>query len=179
MKRIINLQVAILYSSSQNSLQFLTSATQVCPSGQSQSFIHQVRILSLAEKPSQAQDIASQSFIHQVRILSGWARAKVIGGEQHLSQSFIHQVRILSGGINIASLLTRDSRNPLFIKSEFSLVSVEQLLVVWNKGRNPLFIKSEFSQRQFCVFVKLYITVAILYSSSQNSLQPHQRGEYA
>ena len=64
----------------------------------------------------------------------------------------------------------RTSRNPLFIKSEFSLNS-SQYESTSSPSRNPLFIKSEFSprlQRRF--LYRPCIQVAILYSSSQNSL---------
>ena len=62
------------------------------------------------------------------------------------SQSFIHQVRILSQTILSQIKGGEESRNPLFIKSEFS----------HNKSKDKAVIDSE--------------TVAILYSSSQNSL---------
>ena len=136
----------------------------------------------------------SQSFIHQVRILSrlcdehnrnsrGW------------SQSFIHQVRILSQksyGLEDEDIET--GRNPLFIKSEFShlygetaklekidvailysssqnsLLPSSLSLATTRRGRNPLFIKSEFSLEKYVTLASNLAGVAILYSSSQNSL---------
>ena len=69
--------------------------------GKSQSFIHQVRILSDNADKLDGYDAnvfcQSQSFIHQVRILSATMRTKTayeVTSEK--SQSFIHQVRILS-----------------------------------------------------------------------------------
>ena len=65
-----------------------------------------------------------------------------------LSQSFIHQVRILSSnGEDPEHRQVPPCRNPLFIKSEFSL-AVTQKKPSPLRGRNPLFIKSEFSQVQ-------------------------------
>jgi len=93
-----------------------------------------------------------------------------------LSQSFIHQVGILSrSNLDVKVSCTRrvaGGRNPLFIKSEFSLfitsyADVEATL----KRRNPLFIKSEFSQGKKGSLPNWgEHNVAILYSSSQNSL---------
>ena len=87
-------------------------------------------------------------------------------------------------------------RNPLFIKSEFSqspvfrmegcfavailysssqnslLSKLEEALHIVNDGRNPLFIKSEFSlYERYCYWKRDAQEVAILYSSSQNSLR--------
>ena len=119
--------------------------------GVSQSFIHQVRILSLflyALNKREAIERASQSFIHQVRILSRYQQGRYTSS-------------------------SRWGRNPLFIKSEFShLHSRFKLNTPYRQGRNPLFIKSEFSlswpYREICYY-SLW-NVAILYSSSQNSL---------
>ena len=86
------------------------------------------------------------------------------------SQSFIHQVRILSRVFGFHGESSADGRNPLFIKSEFSLdvllgmnnpntvvailySSSQNSLTATGassfsrrrQGRNPLFIKSEFS----------------------------------
>jgi len=64
-------EVAILYSSSQNSLPHRGSPCVVI--FKSQSFIHQVRILSCMARRvdlSTTAPLRSQSFIHQVRILS-------------------------------------------------------------------------------------------------------------
>ena len=169
-------RVAILYSSSQNSLQHqagtvllwvqegsrnplfiksefsLGSPSSVSLHGipASQSFIHQVRILSsrciFTATPQTMR--GSQSFIHQVRILSRiagrgrWAQPQ--------SQSFIHQVRILSQDSACPARQGKEtSRNPLFIKSEFSPARACAQAIVClarNGRRNPLFIKSEFSQ---------------------------------
>ena len=91
--------VAILYSSSQNSLSDDQILVLESLGLKSQSFIHQVRILF----PSLT---STSRFCHGVK-----------------SQSFIHQVRILSAKVNAACGLHVhvDGRNPLFIKSEFSL----------------------------------------------------------
>jgi len=119
--------VAILYSSSQNSLEELT--TWFYASGipcESQSFIHQVRILSSRG--------------------TGW---KI--NSTHWSQSFIHQVRILSGMPTVSipnDVKKKIRRNPLFIKSEFS----HETDMVQHYRREK------------------WKKVAILYSSSQNSL---------
>ena len=117
----------------------------------------------------------SQSFIHQVRILSrkGWAQAKVIGG----SQSFIHQVRILSEAILVprlakawaVAILYSSSQNSLtkevawgvlyddYLRPSQSFIHQVRILSKLEKytslacnlaGRNPLFIKSEFSQEE-------------------------------
>jgi len=91
----------------------------------------------------------SQSFIHQVRILSVFFKSKDLFKLKDLSQSFIHQVRILSSSLP-----------PLFLSRA-------------SGRRNPLFIKSEFSLQRKKWKVKLAeksVSVAILYSSSQNSL---------
>jgi len=121
--------------------------------GRSQSFIHQVRILSWMSCSGWAIKIRylsskSQSFIHQVRILS-WKKPELNGKEAELSwsQSFIHQVRILSSkmclvcstsAIHKVAILYSSSQNSLWINPggirEFKFIS-----------RNPLFIKSEFS----------------------------------
>ena len=151
-------RVAILYSSSQNSLKlffFFFCLLVFLVKLMSQSFIHQVRILSRERyhiskvnidrylvsrnplfiksefsprsriSPSvSVPAISSQSFIHQVRILSsGTETFGRAGHGQPLSQSFIHQVRILSplrGQDLFGFILRLPSRNPLFIKSEFS-----------------------------------------------------------
>ena len=119
-------------------------------------------------------------------------------GQPPWSQSFIHQVRILSLGSWSQKLGGRGRRNPLFIKSEFSpwgellddylrprvailYSSSQNSLLKWSffkqypgsGGRNPLFIKSEFSRACAQAIVCLARNgrgVAILYSSSQNSL---------
>ena len=121
----------------------------------------------------------SQSFIHQVRILSQgkggerrrgrWARRRnplFIKSEfsRHLwtaevhnwvvskSQSFIHQVRILSLLDDFADhkcIDFADCRNPLFIKSEFSQECCQCNIGHLPASRNPLFIKSEFSPVEF------------------------------
>ena len=93
----------------------------------------------------------------------------------------------------------RRRRNPLFIKSEFSHEEEENIEEEGEEGRNPLFIKSEFSPGctsrhampfmegsqsfihqvrilscvavpQNCARSARACEVAILYSSSQNSL---------
>ena len=93
-------------------------------------------------------DLKSQSFIHQVRILSAIFHAPGIQRDVR-SQSFIHQVRILSKPIAEGKPLLRACcRNPLFIKSEFSPGDTRSGRICPDR------------------------VVAILYSSSQNSLQP-------
>ena len=166
------IEVAILYSSSQNSLMGLlnSASTRGLPSRnplfiksefspwsigrtrtsvvRSQSFIHQVRILSVIKENSltsimwwsrnplfiksefshdklalrRAKSVKSQSFIHQVRILSGNSLGRVTWWLPQASQSFIHQVRILSSISSKNNSTSFWCRNPLFIKSEFSRV---------------------------------------------------------
>jgi len=90
-----------------------------------------------------------------------------------MSQSFIHQVRILSPLREVSNTSRRISRNPLFIKSEFSQGGSNEDGHRC-KSRNPLFIKSEFSRACLAVFknfTRPAWAVAILYSSSQNSLR--------
>ena len=89
------------------------------------------------------------------------------------SQSFIHQVRILSG----ERLRALRARQPevvaiLYSSSQNSLSGVSYMTTPSDQGRNPLFIKSEFSLRDFKDWAEFvdYCFVAILYSSSQNSL---------
>ena len=194
-----HLRVAILYSSSQNSLaigfEYSIDMFSACRNplfiksefspwegspftkfvfGMSQSFIHQVRILS--KEPVRKKRIRyfkSQSFIHQVRILSRPVLDTPAYIEIKESQSFIHQVRILScpsTGIgkssltSIVAILYSSSQNSL--RTDSSRV-VKSLF----RSRNPLFIKSEFSHRGGDEYnVLLTEKVAILYSSSQNSL---------
>ena len=101
------------------------------------------------------------------------------------------------GSLNMNIMYIYDRRNPLFIKSEFSLGSFYLRREHEDNRRNPLFIKSEFSQQERrwerriggrCrnpLFIKSEFSlkegenmeekkkrtyVAILYSSSQNSL---------
>ena len=218
--------VAILYSSSQNSLVNAACGFHVHVDA-SQSFIHQVRILSpdkfrsghllwiattrrnplfiksefsrsVTDTKEEVWGILSQSFIHQVRILS-IETVYHLDKDEWRSQSFIHQVRILStmttSGLERWCART-GSRNPLFIKSEFSQGKGEiawededtvsqsfihqvrilsppsrnPLMLLHLRRRNPLFIKSEFSQHRIGHIDALVMTVAILYSSSQNSL---------
>jgi len=123
---LLRAQVAILYSSSQNSLttiknivnysklaksrnplfiksEFSLGREYFLPSQmphlsmKSQSFIHQVRILSDDTLRPRKLRCPSQSFIHQVRILSYKGKLNdPILSRKEKSQSFIHQVRILS-----------------------------------------------------------------------------------
>ena len=70
---ISKLAVAILYSSSRNSLMALSQDSTRPAWAWSQSFIHQVRILSASMGATAfhvMRMLWSQSFIHQVRILS-------------------------------------------------------------------------------------------------------------
>ena len=136
---------------------------------------------------------ASQSFIHQVRILSGFlglvwvkeitcrnplfiksefSRARhrlACASFETQSQSFIHQVRILSGDEDCRFILHGEGRNPLFIKSEFSpgipVTSLQPLTgvaILYSSSQNSLGKKISLQQPRY--------RVAILYSSSQNSL---------
>ena len=145
---VVNKEVAILYSSSQNSLgniRVLTAQGKY----ESQSFIHQVRILS--------------SFIHTYVTMTLPRRNPLF-----IKSEFSQEKRRREGGDQDGS------RNPLFIKSEFShnwlkrslwwnrqaevaiLYSSSQnslfflifivILISFIKSRNPLFIKSEFSR---------------------------------
>ena len=117
--------------------------------GVSQSFIHQVRILSCLRRWKLNRQAGKVAILYSSS-QNSLATSKAVFHRYFYpeSQSFIHQVRILlevpvlEGGCREASC-----RNPLFIKSEFSLfitsyADVEATL----KRRNPLFIKSEFSQ---------------------------------
>jgi len=151
MHEIMN--VAILYSSSQNSL----------------------RIFTAARPPNWRKLInTSQSFIHQVRILS-WPGAKLRSSKtssmRRRNPLFIKSE--FSPRWQLHPWWCRLRRNPLFIKSEFSLPPFRQMTGEGHrsKSRNPLFIKSEFSHGDYKdVLSNLKAVVAILYSSSQNSL---------
>jgi len=166
--------VAILYSSSQNSLIALCDP-DMRKKLSSQSFIHQVRILSYSwEIPlwDNPGSLASQSFIHQVRILSRMGESE--SHRRWASQSFIHQVRILSaeevvqwgGSRTQVAILYSSSQNSLgewshpyrpsacmdvvailYSSSQNSLVGSPVTQEDMNnvQSRNPLFIKSEFS----------------------------------
>jgi len=91
---VVIFDVAILYSSSQNSL-FRTRDLCSIKSCLSQSFIHQVRILSQILR-------ACQRAVSWVAILYSSSQNSLIQRTKHNSalftesQSFIHQVRILS-----------------------------------------------------------------------------------
>ena len=104
----------------------------------------------------------------------------------------------LSFSSSSSSSKGRGCRNPLFIKSEFSHHSLWHLMLDYYNCRNPLFIKSEFSHHEGKLVAEDYVSsasrnplfiksefspaliadhdrsvglaVAILYSSSQNSL---------
>jgi len=148
---LFKIGVAILYSSSQNSLQERMGESEGHRRWASRNplfikseFSHGTGIVIKT-----CGGLKSQSFIHQVRILSGVSRNTPFQ-QMTGSQSFIHQVRILSGEQHLNEDKVLDGRNPLFIKSEFSLV---------------LQFYSESS----------VLRVAILYSSSQNSLYGHKR----
>ena len=142
----------------------------------------------------------SQSFIHQVRILS------LIYPEQLSICSIMVAILYSSSQNSLLSWKTGivsyaiESRNPLFIKSEFShmrkkmssdsedpeqsqsFIHQVRILSAFDvayafatskaeRCRNPLFIKSEFSHLFIVVPLLLLQNVAILYSSSQNSLK--------
>jgi len=120
--------VAILYSSSQNSLYWLTFIYNRWKRGvSSQSFIHQVRILSRDSPIKAVLDgfyvaILYSSSQNSLSMTISWRPP--ISLLSITSQSFIHQVRILSGWQHprwCRLRLCNRRRNPLFIKSEFSL----------------------------------------------------------
>ena len=97
-KDIIPSKVAILYSSSRNSLLELSSYEEVELVSPSQSFIHQVRILSHRGHMSVGHSYAPWT----VAILYSSSQNSLMriqnteGSHHWMSQSFIHQVRILS-----------------------------------------------------------------------------------
>jgi len=142
----------------------------------------------------------SQSFIHQVGILFFNFWVLTFEFLTYESQSFIHQVRILSGRCALGSFLPEavailysSSQNSLlglhqrclwvFQPFEVAILyssSQNSLKVrrfrrnsVGRYCRNPLFIKSEFSRKYDDLGNRPGMAtpkVAILYSSSQNSL---------
>jgi len=144
-------------------------------------FVHELRQLEPHEDES-------QSFIHQVRILSwyhqGWGR---------VSSSSSFQVAILySSSQNSLEYednryqrdIWRDcSRNPLFIKSEFSqtlssLCAFFRGLMVKRRRVAILYSSSQNSLKQIhALTLQLHIRVAILYSSSRNFLTSYTRAE--
>jgi len=142
----------------------------------------------------------SQSFIHQVRILSAFGSRMPLGilstcvailysssqnSLQYLDEYFLDQV---SQGVAILYSSSQNSLMPwgmcvswpmesvaiLYSSSQnsLSLSSVRtRKLSLSAQSRNPLFIKSEFSPRETKLSSQaLGLCVAILYSSSQNSL---------
>jgi len=116
-------RVAILYSSSQNSLM---------PE-------HKKHIVSLKEEVAILYSSSQNSLVKKIH----FNKRRNIYSK---SQSFIHQVRILSTTQRRPSTLQARGRNPLFIKSEFSPDEDYYTLHQEEDGRNPLFIKSEFSR---------------------------------
>jgi len=118
--------VAILYSSSQNSLLRRIHPPLFFFITKSQSFIHQVRILSLM-----ALNAFLWKLLYRVAILySSSQNSLEIYGE-------------------VAKLDSLGGRNPLFIKSEFSPILMCGRSYLTGRilnSRNPLFIKSEFSR---------------------------------
>ena len=139
----------------------------------------------------------SQSFIHQVRILSSFITSLL----QSLSFAVAILYSSSQNSLKLYNLappkLVIRCRNPLFIKSEFSPQQTQRSPPHRQRcGRNPLFIKSEFSpeipyldfdisfrSQSFIHQVRILSStisyaidaysagsVAILYSSSQNSL---------
>ena len=171
--------VAILYSSSQNSLQNWGVANDYCPLW-SQSFIHQVRILSGIDIRSWSALIAeSQSFIHQVRILSGKTVDRLDWRMLQMpSQSFIHQVRILSctqmaGGRNCSVGRSQSFIHQVRILSRHiygkSPRRCRRVAILYSSSQNSL------SQARDGHVFRLH-AVAILYSSSQNSLLATSKG---
>ena len=145
--RDCSVRVAILYSSSQNSLcrrevrkkcvgscrnpLFIKSEFSLAWGTlyddylrPSQSFIHQVRILSYSSEAFIERDCCSRNPLFIKSEFSPWEIPLWDNPGSLASQSFIHQVRILSL-MPFNSLKNncgaKASRNPLFIKSEFSL----------------------------------------------------------
>ena len=141
-------RVAILYSSSQNSL--LVTGTTVSMSLQCRNplFIKS----EFSPEKSTYDDLVS--FIEQGR-----------------NPLFIKSEFSLRGFQERMGKGETVRRNPLFIKSEFSRGGeVSHYHTTAFSGRNPLFIKSEFSLRGSSPRESHRHVVAILYSSSQNSL---------
>ena len=134
-------QVAILYSSSQNSL---WSCLQL---------LYWWGLVAILYSSSQ-NSLGSCSFFMNCRIMVAILYSSSQNSLLNVSPPFFHALV---------------SRNPLFIKSEFSRGSKASLF--WGGDRrNPLFIKSEFSREPITEGESLLWAVAILYSSSQNSL---------
>jgi len=139
--------VAILYSSSQNSLNLPSFGWKAV--------------------------LRSQSFIHQVRILSSYLRWDIcLWLPQLVAILYSSSQNSLLSKLEEALHIVNDGRNPLFIKSEFSLYErycywkrdAQEVAILYSSSQNSLFLGSSF-----CCF--LASTVAILYSSSQNSLR--------
>ena len=142
-------RVAILYSSSQNSLIVVKSGSHF-----------------------RRASLMSQSFIHQVRILSEFLNF-LFKFSTHTSQSFIHQVRILSMKKVVDLKTLYGGRNPLFIKSEFSpkLKELKENSTHTDTSQSFIHQVRILSGLSFYGYKKRFADfVAILYSSSQNSL---------
>ena len=147
--------------------------------GASQSFIHQVRILSTNTSLSPAIWLAREGR-NPLFIKSEFSRPENIMPISPLnpppSQSFIHQVRILSWvNQKCSGGWSGSSRNPLFIKSEFSLAHLDEDKILDGIGYGS---QSFIHQVRILSCESLPETrirwvpvVAILYSSSQNSLR--------
>jgi len=148
-------EVAILYSSSQNSLSSrrrerirlsVKSHVAILYSSSQNSLVgnryHSLNVSSIERQ--------SQSFIHQVRILSLRIVWDKRFHDKPLSQSFIHQVRILS------SLGLEDNKK--------EVKEGEEVAILYSSSQNSL--------RLFYPYKPTWrvAVVAILYSSSQNSL---------
>ena len=145
------MSVAILYSSSQNSLPCCQILKSPCCQILSQSFIHQVRILS---KEKMRREKRGTPCRNPLFIKSEFSRRPCVGifSGKVLSQSFIHQVRILSlKEVKNENLwFTLQKVAILYSSSQNSLSEI----FLWRDSqrplwvcRNPLFIKSEFSQK--------------------------------
>ena len=87
------------------------------------------------------------------------------------SQSFIHQVRILSH-VHVDACGVDEAVAILYSSSQNSLSDMGTSVRAGHGRRNPLFIKSEFSPLagEGSEISLTGAAVAILYSSSQNSL---------
>ena len=120
------------------------------------------------------KSLGSQSFIHQVRILSPHHMPEVDPPEIPASQSFIHQVRILSQIRKVCHSRQQFGwrRNPLFIKSEFSQQASKPSLTAFILSQSFIHQVRILSWAQKEIREFRLCDVAILYSSSQNSLLP-------
>ena len=142
----------------------------------SQSFIHQVGILffNFWVLTFEFLTYESQSFIHQVRILS-WAYINDVFEFSNLSrsQSFIHQVRILSKWGDFVEIQLGGTVAILYSSSQNSLANmmISEIAPAWRRRKSQSFIHQvRILSGNEVSHTGAAPVVAILYSSSQNSL---------